>query len=139
MFRQYHYLSGTLSSGSRCYAATLQDRPVAFIAVLTVKFRTQYYRVSRLVVLPDYQGIGIGKRLLNFVAELYTSQTKLPFMIVTTNPQLVRGSLGKNWIVKRYGHASRMRNTSFSGSAKSLPESTSRNRLTVSLQYNPNI
>ena len=58
-------------------------------------------------------------------------------MIVTTNPQLVRGSLGKNWIVKRYGHASRMRNTSFSGSAKSLPESTSRNRLTVSLQYDP--
>ena len=27
--------------------------------------RSRYYRVSRLVVLPDYQGKGIGSRLLN--------------------------------------------------------------------------
>ena len=33
--------------------------------------KAKYYRVSRLVVLPDYQGIGVGKRLLNFIAELY--------------------------------------------------------------------
>ncbi len=33
--------------------------------------KTKYYRVSRLVVLPDYQGIGVGKHLLNFTAELY--------------------------------------------------------------------
>jgi GNAT superfamily N-acetyltransferase len=38
--------------------------------------RARYYRVSRLVVLPDYQGIGVGKRLLNFIAELYTSPNK---------------------------------------------------------------
>jgi GNAT superfamily N-acetyltransferase len=48
--------------------------------------KAKYYRVSRLVVLPDYQGIGVGKRLLNFVAELYTSQTKMPFYILTSNP-----------------------------------------------------
>jgi hypothetical protein len=31
-------------------------------------------------VLLDCQGIGVGKRLLNFVAELYISQTKMPFL-----------------------------------------------------------
>jgi hypothetical protein len=48
--------------------------------------KTKYYRVSRLVVLPDYQGI--GKRLLNFIAEPNISQTKVPFYILTSNPQL---------------------------------------------------
>ena len=52
--------------------------------------KARYYRVTRLVVLPDYQGIGIGKRLLNFIAELYTSQTKIPFYILTSNPQIIR-------------------------------------------------
>jgi GNAT superfamily N-acetyltransferase len=46
--------------------------------------KARYYRVTRLVVLPDYQGIGVGKRLLNFVAELYSSQTKMPFYILKT-------------------------------------------------------
>jgi GNAT superfamily N-acetyltransferase len=67
--------------------------------------KTNYFRVSRLVVLPDYQGIGIGKRLLNFVAELYTSQINLPFYLVTSNPQLIRGNL-EYWRVKRFGHGS---------------------------------
>jgi hypothetical protein len=56
--------------------------------------KTRYYRVSRLVVLPDYPGLGVGKRMLNFIAELYTSQTKVPFYILTSNPQIIRGNLG---------------------------------------------
>jgi GNAT superfamily N-acetyltransferase len=67
--------------------------------------KAKYYRVSRLVVLPDYQGIGIGKSLLSFIAKLYTSQTNLPFRIVTSNPQMIRGNM-KNWKVAHFGHSS---------------------------------
>lgn len=98
-----------------------------------------YWRVSRLVVLPDYQGIGIGKRLLNFVAELYTSQSKLPFYILTSNPQLIRGNIG-NWRVMRHGHASRMKMVGHfeqNTSARTLINSNSRGRLSVSLRYIP--
>ena len=80
MFRQYHYLNGALPPAARCYMAVYQGKPIAFVAVVHVHMRTRYYRVSRLVVLPDYQGIDVGKRLLNFVADLYTSQTKRPFL-----------------------------------------------------------
>jgi GNAT superfamily N-acetyltransferase len=94
--------------------------------------RARYYRVSRLVVLPDYQGIGIGKRLLNFVAELYTSQTKMPFYILTSNPQIIHGSMN-NWKIIRFGHASKGKaNTTINNE---LRKSFSRNRITVSLQY----
>ena len=91
MFRQYHYLNGN-SASARCYTAIYQDKPIAFIAVVHIRMKAKYYRVSRLVVLPDYQGIGVGKRLLNFIAELYTSQTKMPFYILTSNPQIIRGN-----------------------------------------------
>jgi GNAT superfamily N-acetyltransferase len=139
VFRQYHYLSGSLSSASRCYAAYLNERPVAFIAIIQAHFAAHYWRVSRLVVLPDYQGIGIGKRLLNFVAELYTSQSRLPFYILTSNPQLARGNLGR-WKIMRKGHASRMKcvgDFETKTSAKTLIHSNSRGRLSVSLKYIP--
>jgi GNAT superfamily N-acetyltransferase len=132
MFRQYHYLNGKLGAGVRCYTAIYKDTPIAFIAVIHTKMKTNYFRVSRLVVLPDYQGIGIGKRLLNFVAELYTSRINLPFYLVTSNPQLIRGNL-EFWRVKRFGHGSHGReNTRIN---TELVNSNSRRRLSVSMIY----
>ena len=134
MLRQYHYLNGSLPPTARCYTAVYQDKPIAFIAVVSIRMKAKYYRVSRLVVLPDYQGIGVGKHLLNFIAELYTSQTKMPFYILTSNPQIIRGDM-KNWKITRFGHASKGReNTRINNEIRG---SLSRNRITVSLQYVP--
>lgn len=124
-----------LGAGVRSYVALLGEKPVGFIAVAHVRMLTRYFRVNRLVVLPDYQGIGIGKRLLNFVAELYTSQLpEIPFYLVTSNPQLVRGSLDR-WHVKRVGHGSAGRNDSRIN--REIRNSNSKRRLSVSLQYIP--
>lgn len=136
MFRHYHYLSGALPSNARCYCAVYGDTPVAFMAVVHVRMRVRYYRVSRLVVLPDYQGIGVGKRLLNFIADLYAVQTRLPFFIVTSNPQLIRGGLA-GWRVIRAGHAGCAREDTLLNNE--LRGSLSRRRLTVTLQYVGNI
>lgn len=134
MFRQYHYLSGSLMPQARCYTAIYKDKPTAFIAVVHTRMKTRYYRVTRLVVLPDYQGIGVGKRLLNFIAQLYTSQTKIPFCILTSNPQIIRGSMA-NWRITRFGHASKGQgNTRINNEIR---DSLSRKRITVSLQYVP--
>ena len=132
MFRSYHYLNGKLGAGVRCYTAIYQGKPVAFIAVACVRMKAKYFRVSRLVVLPDYQGIGVGKQLLNFIAELYSSQTKMPFYILTSNPQIIRGNM-KGWRVARFGHASKGKgNTRMNNE---IHDSLSRNRITVSMQY----
>jgi GNAT superfamily N-acetyltransferase len=96
--------------------------------------KARYYRVTRLVVVPDYQGIGVGKRLLNFIADLYTSQTKIPFYILTSNPQIIRGNMD-NWKITRFGHASKGRgNTRINTEIRS---SLSRKRIIVSMQYVP--
>jgi GNAT superfamily N-acetyltransferase len=134
----YHYLNSKLGAGVRCYVAIYHGKPIAFVAVACTKMKARYYRVSRLVVLPDYQGIGLGTRLLNFIAELYTSQTKMPFYILTSNPQIIRGmNRGNthNWKVTRFGHASKGKgNTKINDGLRS---SLSRKRITVSLQYLP--
>jgi GNAT superfamily N-acetyltransferase len=101
-------------------------------AVACVRMKAKYYRVSRLVVLPDYQGIGVGKPLLNFIAELYTSQTKTAFYILTSNPQIIRGNLS-NWKITRFGHVSRGREDSRINNE--IRGSLSRKRITVSLKY----
>jgi GNAT superfamily N-acetyltransferase len=132
MFRQYHYLNGSMGAGVRCYVAIYQGKPVAFIAVACVRMKAKYYRVSRLVVIPDYQGIGIGKRFLNFIAKLYTAQTKMPFYILTSNPQIIRGNL-TNWRIARFGHASRGRGDTRINNE--IRGSLSRKRITVSMQY----
>jgi GNAT superfamily N-acetyltransferase len=132
MFRPYHYLNSKLGAGVRCYVALYQNKPIAFIAVACTRMKAKYYRVSRLVVLPDYQGIGVGKRFLNFIAELYSSQTKMPFYILTSNPQIIRGDM-KKWKVARFGHASKGRgNTRINNEIRN---SLSRKRISVSLQY----
>jgi GNAT superfamily N-acetyltransferase len=130
MFRQYHYLNGKLGEGVRCYVALYQRKPIAFITVACTRMKAKYYRVSRLVVLPDYQGIGIGKRFLNFIAELYSAQTKRPFYILTSNPQIIRGNIA-NWKIMRLGHASRGRNNTRINIE--IRASLSRKRVTVSL------
>jgi GNAT superfamily N-acetyltransferase len=84
-FRHAHYLSHDLNPAAVCYAATWRDHPVAFAAVLGMIGYKGCYRVSRIVVLPDYQGIGIGSRFLDTLGAHYTQQGKR-LRITTSHP-----------------------------------------------------
>ncbi len=104
------------------------------MAVQYIKFGTQYNRVSRLVVLPDYQGVSIGRRFLTFIAEYYKRQSHLPFLIITSNPQLIRGGL-KGWRITRAGRSGRVNNAGFRRSMRGPYSGGAENRLTVSLEF----
>lgn len=69
LFARHHYLSGQLARASTCYAALWQGEPVAFCATTGMFGRRGRKRVTRIVVLPDYQGLGIGMRLVEHVCE----------------------------------------------------------------------
>lgn len=59
-------------------------------------------RVSRLVILPDYQGIGLGTKFLNFMAEYYISKG-YDFSIITTAKNLISALKKSNkWCMFRY-------------------------------------
>ena len=71
MFARHHYLTGSLSTAARCFLAVWDGRPVAFCAMVALLGRKNRWRMSRIVTLPDYQGVGIGMAVMEAVAELH--------------------------------------------------------------------
>lgn len=57
---------------------------------------------SRLVILPDYQGIGLGIKFLTIIAEKY-KKMGFEFDIVTSAKNMIMGlSKNKKWRFARY-------------------------------------
>jgi GNAT superfamily N-acetyltransferase len=88
LFARHHYLSGSLSRAARCYVAMWGDVPVAFCAVLPLVGWKGRRRISRIVTLPDYQGIGIGMRLAEAVAGLLRGEG-LRVNVTASHPALI--------------------------------------------------
>ena len=74
MFAGHHYLSGGLSAVARCFLALWEGDPVAFCATVSLIGRKNHRRISRIVTLPDYQGIGIGMKVVETVADLHLDE-----------------------------------------------------------------
>lgn len=108
IYRKYHYLNTDISKSVQCYELFEKDVPVAFLAVIhqPTTSAKNVKRVSRLVVLPDYQGIGIGGRFLDAIAEYYDSRDFI-FEIKTSARNLI-GSLQRNakWKCASWGFTS---------------------------------
>jgi GNAT superfamily N-acetyltransferase len=105
LFRQYHYLSHTFNKAARCFVAFYQGEPVALQAVLPLAHamskRQKVYRGHRAVCLPDYQGIGIGNALSDYIASAYRG-IGCRFYSTTTHPSLVRSRIrSPHWRCRR--------------------------------------
>lgn len=74
-FQKHHYLSASVAKASHCYVGVWEENVVAFAAVMRLPGRMKNgWREHRLVVLPDFQGLGIGNKFSEAVAEIYLSQ-----------------------------------------------------------------
>ncbi len=111
-FKRHHYLSGSLARAARCYLGVWVDPvrqrevPVAFAATIPILGQHRHRRFTRIVVLPDYQGIGIGMKFTAGVARLHR-QEGLRISVTTSHPAVVQSCLGSSqWRlsqVKRHG------------------------------------
>jgi energy-coupling factor transporter ATP-binding protein EcfA2 len=89
-FSRHHYLSATLNEAAVCFAAFIEGRPIAFNGWLTQPHRSipNLKRSSRIVTLPDYQGVGIGNTLNELVASMWRA-LNFRAMITTSHPAVV--------------------------------------------------
>lgn len=136
IFRKYHYLSHSHNNAARVFVATLNGQLCAFTSMLPFPHphKKNYWKGHRTVVLPDFQGLGIGITLRNYVAQLFINDGKGVIM-TTSNPSMI-ASLKKSplWITTRIGRTS-------SGSCNGIIQnkfvkgSTSCNRITASFEY----
>ena len=73
IFEKFHYLDSNINKASRCYAGFWSNQLVAFGAVLAQPngYFKNGWRGHRTVVLPDFQGMGIGTRFSDAIAQMY--------------------------------------------------------------------
>jgi hypothetical protein len=108
IFKQHHYLSADLNPSAQCFVAFCKEQPAAFAAVISGPDSCGgHFREHRVVCLPDFQGVGIGNTLSEFVASLYASRKR--YFSRTSHPGMIRHRMkSANWTcVSRPGFKSR--------------------------------
>jgi ABC-type lipoprotein export system ATPase subunit len=110
MFEHHHYLTGTISRASQCYMATVDDKPAGFVAALSVIGKKGCWRLSRSVVLPDYQGVGVGSWMTDEVCSIYKRRGNRVYTKLS-HPALIRHRMNSDkWVmysVTKNNHAHR--------------------------------
>lgn len=75
LFARHHYLTGELHRAARCFCAFIDDKPVAFHSYMhffgQLSATQKVVRGHRSVVLPDYQGVGIGNAMITNLAGMW--------------------------------------------------------------------
>lgn len=100
-FKRYHYLSAEINRSSVSFVAFHDGYPVGYVNTLPFPGRKQAFRISRVVVIPEYQGVGLGMALMDWCAALYTG---LDRRMTTTfaNPALRAGfARNPSWVCIR--------------------------------------
>ena len=89
LFKHHHYLSYDLNPASQSYIVLWNEKPVCFVAILPFPGvgDSKTRRISRIVTLPDYQGLGIGKKIIDYFSSLY-ARINSQMYIRTINPAL---------------------------------------------------
>jgi len=89
IFSKHHYLDEILNKSSNVFLAFWGDVLVGFYAVLAFPSGTvkNAFRGHRLVVLPEFQGMGIGNAISNSIAQYYKDNGKV-FYIRTIHPAI---------------------------------------------------
>lgn len=100
--------------------------------------RKGWKRIHRLVVLPDYQGIGIGTKFINEVAKEYI-RNNMNVNLTTTTPALVHAlAKDRHWALIRKGRTKGRYNDFLKKHPSGSEERTyaeSSNRVTYSFNF----
>lgn len=74
-FDKHHYLTADINKSCKCLVFSWNDVPVAFVGILNTprKGLPHDMAISRLVILPDYQGLGLSSTILNFCGGIVKS------------------------------------------------------------------
>jgi ABC-type lipoprotein export system ATPase subunit len=107
LFAPFHYLTSDLHRAAVCWALFIDERPVSFGGVLhRPHARSQNIKgLSRLVTLPDWQGLGLAMILCDAIAARYRG-AGFVFHTYPAHPSLIRSfDKSANWrLEKKPGH-----------------------------------
>lgn len=137
LFHPFHYMTANLSPSARIYLAyALIDgyyNLVGFFSTMPAMGMTGWVRGHRTVVLPDYQGLGVGNRMIEAVAEYLWNSARRRFRATTAAPGIIKHRL-RNPDMWRMVEGPTMKAPSAN---KNIKVKTSAGRLTTTWEYIP--
>lgn len=91
MFREHHYLTHQINTSAKCFIATYNRKPVAFCSYNHSPHpkSKNIKREHRTVVLPDFQGMGIGNTFSEFIGQ-HCLDNGYRFTSTTSHPNMIR-------------------------------------------------
>lgn len=112
----------------------MNNKKVGFLAISRFPhpIAKDIMTISRIVIVPEFQGFGIGMKFMDLIADLYKGNR----IRITTSlkPFMIALNKSKNWLCVRNGRVG-----SGSGSGKlhnkNNTEKTSYNRITATFQF----
>lgn len=108
LFHKHHYLSASLNKAAKRYLVTWNNVPVAFTSFLPQPHARliNTWRESRTVVLPDFQGLGIGSKISELIAGSLKNEGH-SYISKTTHPSFVNyRNKSKKWKMYYKGKSS---------------------------------
>lgn len=122
-------MSTELNPSAHCYIGYIENNPVSFFAVLHFPHPSakNIKKGHRLVVLPDYQGLGIGHIFSTEIAAIYKKQGYRFVITSSTKSLFKQRSADKRWAVTRKGRTA--------NSNGILKGTNSQNKITYSYEY----
>ena len=133
-FARHHYLSNELNKSAQIYIGVINDQPAVLLAVLPLINANvrNARRISRIVVLPDFQGIGLATKFMNAIAGGLKSQGLFTY-ITTSHPALIRAlNYSDKWeMIRKPSRVAQRGRTSSLSSRIGL----SRSRITSGFRY----
>ena len=89
IFKKHHYMTEEMNKSASCFVCSWGKQLVAFVGVLPQPsgYFDKAVRGTRTVVLPDFQGLGIGSSITDFIASIY-KQAGYRYFTKTVNPKL---------------------------------------------------
>lgn len=144
LFRDHHYLNTSLAKHARVFLGYVtvdnEERLATFQAIIPSVGHKGWWSSHRIVVLPDMQGLGLGMKFIEEIAEQLWTQENKRFRAVTSHPGVTayRRRHPEKWVLKRKPSRvpPRGKNSTYA-SMKSRSGSTSVSRLTTSWDYVP--
>lgn len=132
IFAPFHYLTKELNRAAKCYVLSVNGSPAAFAAMLyrpisrvENRNRKPIWGCSRLVTLPDYQGLGLAFVLIDKISSYFSNQNQRT-RTYPAHPALVRSfDRSKKWaLIKKPGPKTGVSKTVKTGSRSSWDKSS---------------
>lgn len=98
-FKKHHYLTEEVNKSCKFLLFEWNDKPIGIVAIINQprKGCSNGFAISRIVVMPDFQGMGLGVKLSEFCGGLIRNMDGLCF-IKTVNPALgIYFNRSKQW------------------------------------------